>query len=195
MKFPTYPRSFRLRLGAVCCIAAIATSLCAQSQHPRAILQLRACGDLQVFEDGTVVESRNGKTTKRRLSESRMRSLRQVIAGAPCANEWKQPPPPPPDLNSKLRVTVNTNVYEDDCIMTWLGYGKGLVEVHVTLQYAEQQTGPFPVYIVCERAKQSDKDQAKRVYQRFLKRNWQRFLKDVVSATGSKGILKDCKCE
>lgn len=193
MKFLFYRRSFMLRMCAVCCVAAIATSLYAQSQHPRAILELKACGDLQVFEDGTVLESRGGKKTERRLSESRMLRLRQVIAGAPWAREWKQAPAVLPDLN-KLRVTVRTNVHDDDCNLMWLSYGAGLVEVQVTLHYPERQTEVFPVYIVCERAKKIDKDQAKRYHQRSLKRNWQRFLKDVVSAADSKSILKNCKC-
>lgn len=191
MGFPFYLRSFMLRICAACCVAASAASLCAQTQPPQVILELNACGDLKVFEDGKVLESRDGKTTERRLSESRMRSLRKTIVGAPCSMEWKQRPAAPPDLHSTPSATVSPG---SDCEFEWLGYGAGLIEVKLNLHYLEHQTGPFHIYIVCERAKQSDKDWAKRVYQRVLRRNWQRFVKDVVSATDSKSVITDCDC-
>jgi hypothetical protein len=193
MKLSFYLRPLISRLCAGCFIAALATALCAQGQQPRPILELNACGDLQVFDDGAVVESRDGKRTERRLSEKRIRSLRRVIANAPCA-EWRRRPATSVNSGSDTRITFNPKPVQPDCGREWLGFGGGLIEVKITLREGERRTGPFPVYIVCERARQSTRDHAKRVYQGVLKRNWQRFLTDVVSTTDSKSILKDCKC-
>lgn len=61
----------------------------AQSQTPLAFLELKTCGrELGVYEDGKVVESRDGKTTERQLSQSRLRKLRQLMEGSPCPLLW-----------------------------------------------------------------------------------------------------------
>jgi hypothetical protein len=193
INFPLYLRPLMLRLRALGCVAAIATSLCAQSLHPRAILELNACGNLQVFEDGTVLESRDGKKTERRLSESRMRRLRQVIAGAPCPRNWAQSPPAPLDVGRIQSVPFPRKVSDDDCNQDWLSAGIGLLEVKVTLHHQEQQV-LFPVYILCDAERKAVKAWAKRTYKGVLKRNWQRFLDEVVSAVGGKSVLKGCNC-
>lgn len=182
-----------------CLCAVIAFSLAAaspvlsQGQPPSSLLKLKtSVREIQIFENGTVIETRNGIKTERRLSEGRMRKLQKVIARAPCQKEWGQPPQPLPDLSRVQSMAVQPGTYNGDCVSMWLSYGLGLQEIQVTLKYPERQIGPFPVYVVCDGSKKKYKESARRNYQNFLKPNWRRFIDDVVSAIGSKSILKGC---
>ena len=194
MKFLFYERSFILCFCAIFCFAATVAQACAQSQQqPSVLLALKACDrELRVFDDRTVVESRRGTTTKGRLSESRMRKLRELIAGRPCIKEWQQSTSSTSAL-IQGEVKLSTTDHHD-CIMEWLSAGIGLDEIQVTIRSPDEQIGPFPVYVVCDHAKEGYKKAAKINYQRFLKPNWQRFLADISKALGGATFLKGCYC-
>ncbi len=199
MRFSFYKRSFIFCFCTILPSAATVTQVSAQSQQQQpALLALKTCaGELRVFDDGTVVESRRGKTTQRRLSESRMQKLREVIARRPCVKEWKETTPAPP-VASKTEVKLSglqlSSTYGNDCVLEWLSFGGGLDEIQVTIRSPEGQIGPFPVYVVCDGAKESYKKSARRHYQRLLKPVWHRFIADISKAVGSKSFLKGCDC-
>jgi hypothetical protein len=193
MKVPIYQRSFRLCLCTIFCFATNAAQAGAQNQQQPSLLQLKACNrELRVSEDGAMVESRRGKITERRLSESQMQKLRRLIARRPCIKEWRQPTSPPPTVAPAL-VQLSTN-YDHGCIADWLSFGLGLDEIKVTMASPDGQVGPFPVYVVCDHANDRNKESAKRSYPRYLKPEWQRFISDVSKAVGSKNFLKGCYC-
>lgn len=182
----------------LCCVISFlltaAVPVRSQGQTSASLIKLKASNRaVQVFEDGSVIETEDDAKTERRLSESRMRRLREAIARIPCQKQWQQLSQPLPDLSRVQIVTVPSGTYDEDCIGMWLSYGLGLQEIQVTLKYPERQVGPFPVYIVCDGAKDKYKESAKRNYKRYLRPNWHRFLKDVVSIIGGKSILKGCK--
>jgi hypothetical protein len=81
-----------------------------------------------------------------------------------------------------------------DCLMEWLSAGIGLDEVQVTFYNADGKAGPFPVYIVCDHAKEEYKNSAKRIYQSSLKPVWQQFLAEISKTVGGKSILEGCDC-
>ena len=74
--------------------------------------------------------------------------------------------------------------------MMWLGAGFGLNEIKVTIRSPDDRAGPFPVYVVCDGAKERYKKFARRHYQEYLKPNRLRFLADVSKAAGAKSIIK-----
>jgi hypothetical protein len=194
MKFTRQIFSSLLYLGLVVSLFIVAAiPVRSQSQTPSQLLKLRtSVRELQVFEDGTVVETRDGIKTTRRLSASRMRKLRQVMARVPCQKEWQQSSQPLPDLSRVQITAVQLGTYNEDCLGMWLSYGLGLQEIQVTMKYPDLSTGPFPVYILCDGAKKKYKEFAKRNYKSSLRPNWHRFLNDVVSVVGGKSILKGC---
>ena len=185
------------RISLVVCLATIAIPSSAQTADKTILLNLDACDrKLKVFNDGTVVETRHAITTEWRLAPAQMKKLRRVIAGAPCLKQWKkweQQSPSnaevPPIKNPEIALPINY-----DCLMEWLSAGIGLDEVQVTLYNADGKAGPFPVYIVCDHAKEEYKNSAKRIYQRSLKPVWQQFLAEVSKTVGGKSILEGCDC-
>jgi hypothetical protein len=156
------------------------------------LLEVKECGELQIFDDGRVVESREGKKTERKLSAGQLRKLRKVIERGPCEELWRQTPGKyePGDLQPLPTLIVPTS--NPDCHGAFRGAPFGLREVLVNRHYPDHQTGFSPVYILCETAKASNKKYARR----SLKKNsrWPRFFSDVESALGGTGIFK-CKCE
>jgi hypothetical protein len=172
MKFPFYRHFHVLRFCAIYCLTAALTPVCAQSQPAPVLLELKACaGELQVFEDGTVISKYgNGTMTERRLSQSRMRKVRQIIARGPCQKEIRT-----------ATATADTSY----CMEAWRGYlTPGWQEV-VIRHYPDRQSVAFPVYIPCD-SKKGNNPSNNPV--------WQRFLSKVVGAIGGKSILKGCKC-
>ncbi len=112
-----------------------------------------------------VVSRYDGIKTERRLSASRMRNLRRIIARGPCQKEIRGEPG------------------SSYCAGVWVGYlTPGWQEV-VLRHYPDRQSGPFPVYIPCDSTKGNDpRDNP----------IWQRFLSEVVGAIGDKSIIR-CK--
>lgn len=194
MKFTFHQRSFLLCLCTIFCLPITVARSSAQSQPPPVLLALKACDrELRVFDDGAMIETRRGKTTQRRLSERELRKLRGLIAHRPCIMEWQQPTSPQPNSASEeVKLSTTSN---EGCMMDWRSYiGPGLDEIQVTIPSLGSQIGTIPVYVVCDHAKESYKEAAKRDYQRYLKPNWQRFLADASKAVGSKSFLKGCYC-
>jgi len=193
----THRRSVVGRIGLVFFLATTAIPSSTQTTDKTILLELDACDrKLSVSNDGTVVETRHAITNEWHLSPAQMKKLRRVIAAAPCLKQWKkwQEPsqstteaPPTKDLN----IAVPTNY---DCLMEWLSAGIGLDEVQVTLYNPDGKVGPFPIYIVCDHAKEEYKNSARRIYQRSLKPAWQRFLAEVSKTVGGKSILEGCDC-
>lgn len=193
MRFPFYQRSFILCLCTIFCFATTAAQAGAQSQQQPALLKLKACDrELMVSDDGAMVESRRRKITERRLSESQMQKLRQLIARRPCIKEWQPPTSPSPTVAPAV-VQLST-AYDHGCITDWLSSGRGLDEIQVTMASPDGQIGPFPVYVVCDHGNDRNKESAKRNYPGYLKPNWQRFIADLSKAVGSKNFLKGCYC-
>lgn len=180
-----------LRYCAAICLAA--ASVCAQSQPALLLLEVRECGELQIFDDGTVVESLDGKKVERRLSAGQMRKLRKIIEHGPCEEHWRRWPraDAPGDLSPELLTTFQIDTSSSDCIFAWMGAPFGLREVLINRHYPDHQTGFLPVYVLCETAKGSYKKHAK---QSLKNSKWPRFFSDVESALGGKGLFKRCKC-
>jgi hypothetical protein len=184
-----------MRPSAWCCCAAISladASVCAQSQPARLLLEIKECGELQIFDDGTVVESQDGKKAERRLSANQMRKLRKVLEHGPCEEHWRRTPraESPADLRPESLTTFKIDTSSRDCHSAWMGAPFGLREVLVNRHYSDHQTGFLPVYVLCETAKGSYKKHAR---QSVKNSRWPRFFSDVESALGGTGIFK-CNC-
>lgn len=169
----------------------------------KVLLAFKACaGQLRVFENGAVVETRRGQTTQRQLTESQLRKLREVIERRPCQEEWKEPAPSPSPAASsspastetKITIASVSSIMGSDCFVSWLSGGTGLDEIQVTLSTPEGQSGPFPVYTICDGASEQNKKLAKKSYPNHVKPNWQKFIADVSKTVGSKSFLKGCDC-
>ena len=131
---------FRGLYAVICLAAALAPVCAAQSESPPALLGLKTCGrELRLFDDGTVVVSRDGIKTERRLSKRRMRKLRRVIAGGPCEQEWQRPLPTQTTPSDAQLMT--STVYVGECMGSVLSYGVGLQEVLVTRHYPGYERG------------------------------------------------------
>lgn len=197
MKFTFYKHSFRLCFCAIFCFAATGVRARAQSQQQQPVLLVLKDGlrELRVFDDGTAVESHDSKITERRLTEARMRKLREVIARRPCVREPQQQPAsstPTLVLKEITQVTLD-HLEKDDCITSWRSsYDRGLTEIQVTIRSPAGQNETTPVYAVCDGAKEIDKKYVKRNYQSWLKPNWHRFIADASKAVGVKSFLKGC---
>lgn len=182
--------------AAVCLAAAErAGAQSQQQQRPVLLVLTNGLRELRVFDDGTTVESRDSKITERRLSEARMRKLREVIARRPCIRERQQQPAAAPPTSALKEITQATldNIEKDDCLMSWRSYvPTGMTEIKVTIRSADGQTEPFPVYALCNGAKESDKKFVRRNYQKLLKPNWHRFVADASKAAAVKSFLKGC---
>lgn len=193
MKFLFYKSSFLLCLCTIFCFAAVAQARAPVQQQQPELLSLKACGRaLRVFADGTVVETRGNKITEHRISEGQLQKLRRLVALHPCTREWQRPtsfPQPSPRGEVKISTT-----HRSDCMMDWLSAAIGLEEIQVTIPSLDDRIGTFPVYIVCDRAKESFKKSAKRNYQRYLRTDWRSFLADVSKVVGVKSFLKGCDC-
>lgn len=206
MKFTSDKRPFMLCCCAIFCFAAAEAR--AQSEQPRqqqqpVLLALKGSQrELRVFDDGRTVESRGDKITERRLSESRMRKLREVIARRPCARERQQQQQPPPAsspptlvLKEMTQATID-NAMKDDCMTIVRSYiPRGMTEIMVTIHSPDGRIGTIPVYAVCDGAKEVDKEYVRRNYREDLKSNWHRFIADASKAAGVKSFLKGCDRE
>lgn len=172
MKFPRNILS-ALRCCAAICLAA--GSVFAQSQPQLILLELKKCErELKVFEDGKVLESRDGKKTERQLSANRLRKLRQIIASDPCPTQF----------------------YSGDCHFQFIVSGmtpRALQELHVTHREGGYERSST-VYIACERPTARQKEWLKRNSHEYINPKRQPFLSELAGALGGKSILKGCKC-
>ena len=183
MKLSRRRYSIQLSSCVVFLIFGGVTRVCPQTPSP-ALIELKTCGtELSVFDDGTVVKSRDGKKTERRLSESQMRKVRKLVASSPCEKRWRpsaQAPKKPPRGQPKFQLVSN-----DDCISVELGYGPGLQQVWITRHYANYTRGVL-AYIPCGYTEANS--------QQYINRKWQRFLSQLVDALGAKNFLASCGC-
>jgi hypothetical protein len=179
------------RCCAAICLAA--ASVCAQSQPALLLLEIKECGELQIFDDGMVVESGDGKKAERRLSSDQMRKVRKVIEHGPCEEQWRKTARAyaPGEITPELLATAKVDISHPDCLGQWMGAPFGLREVLVNRHYPDHQTGFLPVYIKCEKAKGQYKKHARR----SLKNSkWPRFFSNLDSALGGKSLFTRCKC-
>ena len=170
MKFPIYRSSLIMGWWVIFCLAA--TLVCAQGPPSPVFLELKACaGELQVFDDGRVISKyTDGTRIERRLSQSEMLKLRQIIARGPCQKEIRT-----------STATAETSY----CGGGWRSaYWPGEQEV-VIRHYPDPQSEAFPIYIPCDTTKEHDPGNNP---------IWQRFLSEVVGTIGGRSILKGCKC-
>jgi hypothetical protein len=123
-----------------------------------------------------------------------MRKLRRVIARAPCLKQWKKWQQQSPS-NIEVRPIKELDKAASinyDCLMEWVSAGIGLDEVQVILYDADGKVGPFPVYILCDHAKEKYKNSARQNYR--VLNVWQKFLAEVSKTVGGKSILEGCEC-
>jgi hypothetical protein len=161
-----------LRLCAVGCLAAAVVPLRAQSESSPVFFEMKACaGELRVFEDGTAITSNtDGTTTERRLTESRVLELRQIIARGPCQKEIR---------------TSTATAKTSHCMGGWRSYNAPGEQEVVIRHYPDRESEVFPVYVPCDSKKGTN---------RSYNPIWQHFLSEVVGAIGGKNILEGCKC-
>jgi hypothetical protein len=133
---------------------------------------MKACaGELRVFEDGTVItRNTDGTTKERRLTESRMRKVRRIIARGPCQEEIR---------------TSTANAESSHCIGGWRSYNAPGEQEVVIRHYPDPESEAFPAYVPCD---------SKKGKNRSYNPIWQHFLSEVIEATGGKNILKGCQC-
>lgn len=194
MKVTFHKRPFILCCCATFCFAAAEAR--AQSQQQPVLLVLKAGPrELRVFDDGTAVESiRDSKTTLRRLSEGRMRKLREVIARHPCVRER----PPASDvslttLSPKDIQEAVTAAEKDECRTMWRSFlARGMTEIQLTLRSPDGRSKTIPIYAVCDGAKEVDKEYVRRHYQSVLKPAWHRLVADASKVAGVRSFLKGC---
>jgi len=184
------------RSSALCRCVAIclgAASVCAQSQPAPLLLDIKECGELQIFDDGMVVESLDGKKRERRLSADQMCSVRKVIEHGPCEEQWRRTPRAyaPGDITPELLATARIDIAHPGCLSQRMGAPFGLREVLVNRHYPNHQTGFVPVYIKCETAKGEYKKHAKRTLKTS---RWPRIFSDLDSALGGKSLFTRWKC-
>lgn len=178
-----YAHSFVWSLGVIFCLIVIVTPIFAQNL----LLELKTCNpQLQVFEDGTMTELRDGKKMARRLSPKRMRKLRRVFADSPCWKYLQKPDTSSADSSNNPQLTAG--IFGNECYAPIIISGKtpeGVQIVEVTRHDINLKL-TIAGYIRCGRSKTNKRS--------FINRNWQRFVRDAVGALKNKDILKGCEC-
>ena len=146
---------------------------------------------LDVLRDGSVTETGDDQTIQRRLLPGTMRKLDKLIANRPCQSDHRASRP----TEGKEVTLRHVDTKWSDC---WTGFsstGFGMVELILTLHGVDEAMGSVPVYFVCDNLSKQQKESMRDLHQRFISRTWQRFLRDLLKASGSSGLLKARKCD